>query len=237
MPKSLPADAGVHRWVWDLRYTTPTATHYEYPISAVPHDTPRTPQGPLALPGTYKVRLTAAGKVVTAPLTIKMDPRVEATQSDLTSLFTLESQLAEMVSNSSRASLEAHSIREQIEKLSKNAQPPLKGTLEGLDKDLAVILNGADKSATDEEKPGLDTLAGEAGSLYSQVGQADAPPTAAQQHAADHASEELSGVLQKWEQWKGSSITETNIKLRAAHLPELKLEQKPQTMPEGGDED
>ena len=237
MPKSLPADAGMHRWVWDLRYTTPAATHYEYPISAVPHDTPRTPQGPLALPGTYKVRLTAGGKVVTAPLTIKMDPRVDATQSDLTRLFTLESQLAGMVSNSSRASLEAHSIREQIEKLSRNAQPPLKGTLEGLDKDLAVILSGADQSATDEEKRGLDALAEEAGSLYSQVGQADAAPTAAQQHAANHAREELSGVLQQWEQWKGSSITETNIKLRAAHLPELKLEQKPQAMPEGGDED
>ena len=78
MPATLPASAGMHRWVWDLRYPTPTATRYEYPISAVPHDTPRTPQGPLALPGTYRVRLTANGKALTAPLTIKIDPRVAA---------------------------------------------------------------------------------------------------------------------------------------------------------------
>ncbi len=45
MPETLPASAGMHRWVWDLRYATPTATRYEYPISAVPHSTPRTPQG------------------------------------------------------------------------------------------------------------------------------------------------------------------------------------------------
>jgi photosystem II stability/assembly factor-like uncharacterized protein len=236
MPKSLPSNVGMHRWVWDLRYSTPAATHYEYPISAVPHDTPRTPQGPLALPGTYKVRLTADGKVVTAPLTIKMDPRVEATQANLTSLFTLESQLAGMVSNSSKASLEAHSIQEQIDKLSKNAEPPLKEALEKLDKELAALLNGADQSATVKEKPGLDTLAGEAASLYSQVGDADAAPTAAQQHAVEHASEALSPVLQHWEQLKGS-IPELNHQLRSAQLPELNLEAKPQTMPEGGDLD
>ena len=43
MPETLPATAGMHHWEWDLRATTPTATSYEYPISAVPHRTPRTP--------------------------------------------------------------------------------------------------------------------------------------------------------------------------------------------------
>ena len=51
MPRVLPGDAGMHRWVWDLRYTTPVATHYEYPISAVPHETPRAPQGPAGAAG------------------------------------------------------------------------------------------------------------------------------------------------------------------------------------------
>ncbi len=97
MPQTLPATAGMHRWVWDLRYATPVAPHYEYPISAVPHETPREPQGPLALPGTYTVRLTANGKVLTAPLTVKMDPRVTASSADLQALFTLESELAGMV--------------------------------------------------------------------------------------------------------------------------------------------
>jgi hypothetical protein len=165
-----------------------------------------------------------------------MDPRVEATQADLTSLFTLESQLAGMVSNSSKTSLEAHSIREQIDKLSKNAEPPLKEALEKLDKELAALLNGADKSATVEEKPGLDALAEEAASLSSQVGHVDAAPTAAQQHAVEHAGEALSPVLQQWEQLKGS-IPELNHRLRSAQQPQLNLEAKPPTMPEGGDLD
>jgi hypothetical protein len=94
MPTTLPSSAGMHRWIWDLRYTTPAATNYEYPISAVPHKTPREPQGPLALPGTYTVRLTADGKTLTAPLVVKIDPRVNSTSSDLESLLALQTKLA-----------------------------------------------------------------------------------------------------------------------------------------------
>src|SRR5262249_12374342 len=57
-PQVLPARAGMHRWVWDLRYPAPVAVTHGYPISAVPHATPRQPQGPLAVPGNYRVRLT-----------------------------------------------------------------------------------------------------------------------------------------------------------------------------------
>ncbi len=49
----------------------PTATHYDYPIAAVPHRTPLAPQGPLVVPGTYTVRLTVDGKSETAPLTVR----------------------------------------------------------------------------------------------------------------------------------------------------------------------
>ena len=244
MPRAVSAEPGMHRWVWDIRYTTPTATHYEYPISAVPHDTPRTPQGPLALPGLYKLRLTVNGKVETAPLTIKMDPRVEATEADLNQLFELESKLSGMVSASSSAALEVHSAREQLEDRSKNAPQSLREAIEKLDKELDALLSGRKQSASPEENsasaeeaPGLDDLAGKAGSLYSEVGQADAAPTAAQRQAADRTSEELSNILSDWQRLKNSSIPELNRQLHSAHRPELNLEQTPKTMPEGGDED
>jgi photosystem II stability/assembly factor-like uncharacterized protein len=237
MPKELPSGGGMHRWVWDLRYATPVATNYQYPISAVPHATPRTPQGPLALPGSYKVRLTVDGKTLEAPLTIKMDPRVESTSADLENLFALESKLAAMVSSSAEASLEAHSIREQIEKLSKGAHPGIKESLERLDKELNGLLTGAEKSANSDKAPGLDDIAAEAGSLYAQAGQADAAPTLAQEQATEHASGELSAVLQNWARLKASAVPDLNHQLHAAHLPELNLERKPENMPEGGDED
>ena len=234
MPQTLPGSSGMHRWVWDLRYAPPTATNYEYPISAVPHDTPRTPQGPLVLPGTYTIRLTAGGKELTEPLTIKMDPRVTASSADLQSLFKAEYELYGSVSSSAKAALEAHSAREQIEKDSQNATADLKTNLEQREKQINELLNGSEKPG--ESEPGLDGVAGEVSGIYTEVGQADAAPTAAQQAAAARLSEESREVVRKWESFK-STIHDLNLKLSAAHLPAIDLQQAPAFMPESGDED
>jgi len=237
MPQTLAATPGMHRWVWDLRYTTPTATNSAYPISAVPHDTPREPQGPLAQPGTYTVRLTAGGKTMTAPLTVKMDPRVHATAAELQSLFAAQMKLADLMTKSATASLEAHSAEEQLDALAKSAQGAVKDAVDAAGKELAEVLSGHEKHTGGEAEPGLDDVAGESAELYAQVGMADAAPTAAQSKAAAHAGEETAEVLKRWERVKHESIPALNRKLEGAHLPALNLEQKPQNMPESGDED
>src|SRR6185369_5900963 len=75
-PQRLSTDAGVQRFVWDLRYAPPPAERRVYPISAIYRDTPSEPLGPEVLPGQYTVRLTVGGKAYTQPLTVKLDPRV-----------------------------------------------------------------------------------------------------------------------------------------------------------------
>ncbi len=177
MPRVLPATAGSHRWVWDLRYTAPIAAQHEYPISAVPHDTPRVPQGPLALPGIYTVRLTAGGKMLSAPLTVKMDPRVAATSADLAGLFGLESRLVSMVSASSEASLQAHSLTEQADALATGAPAlPLSAAIEKLRAGLKDVMDGPGKTEVKTEtvkpmpmKPGAAEL--KSGQPYAKSGQ------------------------------------------------------------------
>ncbi|AXC12624.1 Glycosyl hydrolase, BNR repeat precursor [Acidisarcina polymorpha] len=237
MPEALPASAGMHRWLWDMRATTPTATSYEYPISAVPHRTPREPQGVLALPGTYTVRLTAGGKVLTSPFVLKMDPRVKASPADLTAVHTTESKLAALTSSSAEAALEAHSLREQIAKLTKDAPAQLKESLKQSDQQLETLLDGKPMKPASEEVPGLDDISSEDAELYNQVGQVDAAPTAAQQKAAAHAGEETEAALRQWNKWKQASLTKLNGQLTAAHLSQLDLQQRPETMPQSGDED
>src|ERR1700722_4252007 len=126
--------------------------------------------------------------------------------------------------------------KEQIEELSKGAHPGIKESLERLDKELNGLLTGAEKSANSDKTPGLDDIAAEAGSLYAQVGQADAAPTL-QEQAKEHASGELSAPLKNWARRKSSAVPDLNHQLHAAPLPELNLERRPENMPEGGDED
>ena len=75
--RPLPATAGAHRVTWNMRYPTPPALFFDQTIAAVPHDTPFIPQGPLALPGRYTVKLTVDGTSYTQPLTLKQDPRLD----------------------------------------------------------------------------------------------------------------------------------------------------------------
>jgi photosystem II stability/assembly factor-like uncharacterized protein len=85
--------AGVHRFVWDLHYAPPAGVEFEYPISAVPHNTVKEPHGPWVLPGSYSLRLMVNGKSYSQPLTVKMDPRVPTSASGLALQFTLSKQL------------------------------------------------------------------------------------------------------------------------------------------------
>ena len=74
-PYAIPADAGLNRAVWDLRYDAPPSFTHSFEINANPGETPASPEGPLVLPGTYTLRLTVDGKSYTQPITVRNDPR------------------------------------------------------------------------------------------------------------------------------------------------------------------
>ena len=85
----LGTTAGVHRFVWDLRYAPPPSDRRGYPIAAVAANTPVTPRGLFVLPGTYQARLTVEGRSHRQPIVVRMDPRVRTPAADLTLQFTL----------------------------------------------------------------------------------------------------------------------------------------------------
>jgi len=89
-PVALPAAAGLNRINWDVRYDPPPAFHHSFDINANPGLTPPSPEGPLAPPGDYTVRLTVNGRSFTQPLTVTNDPRAPATAADLAAQHALQ---------------------------------------------------------------------------------------------------------------------------------------------------
>jgi photosystem II stability/assembly factor-like uncharacterized protein len=229
----LPAAAGMHRWVWDLHEAVPTATHYEYPISAVPHRTPLTPEGPLVLPGTYTVRLTVDGKSETAPLLVKMDPRVTASARDLEALHTAQEAMAASLDRLSKANLALHSAMEQI------TAPENAGIATQLAPYAAAVkqlLEGTEGEG-DQHRAGIDDASGQAAQLYGELQQADVAPTVALMEASSQLEMEGKELLQEWEAFQKEQLPALNMKLRNAHKPTVDLNRRPGNVPEGGDED
>jgi photosystem II stability/assembly factor-like uncharacterized protein len=226
----LPVTAGMHRWVWDLHATAPMATHYDYPISAVPHRTPLGPEGPVALPGTYTVRLTVDGQSATAPLTVKMDPRVHIAAADLETLHAAQTAMAASLDALARADLEAHSVSEQ---LAAPENAAIATQLAPYRDALKKLVEGAEAKGA---RPGIDDVTGEATQLYGELQQADAVPTAALLAAAAHAEDEGREVLPQWEEFKAKQLPALNQLLRDANRPAVDLERQPVDMPESGDE-
>ena len=102
-PQNLSAEAGLHRFVWDLREAVPKPSAFGYPMTAIRGDTPREPRGPWVPPGTYTVRLLVGGRAQEQPLAVRMDPRVKTAPSDLESQHALAQRLCAALSRLAQA--------------------------------------------------------------------------------------------------------------------------------------
>ncbi|MDP9171917.1 MAG: glycoside hydrolase, partial [Acidobacteriota bacterium] len=208
-PKAPSKAAGMHRWLWDLRYTAPESTRHEYPIAAVPGRTPRVPRGPQALPGIYTVKLTAGGKTLTSRVTVKMDPRLKTAPAALQQNFQLQRKLAGLMTSSTEAIREARGVLEQV----------------------AKVKGGETEALQDLQKKTRETLAAltrsnsQATGLYNDVGSADMAPTAAEMTASSVVARELGPLLEQWEAIANEDIPALNEKLKAANLPAIKVEE------------
>jgi photosystem II stability/assembly factor-like uncharacterized protein len=236
-PRRVSTEPGMHRWVWHLHYAPPATTRHEYPIGAVPHDTPRYPLGPTAVPGTYKARLTVDGKSFTAPFTVKMDPRVKTPLASLQKKLQAETRLAALMTQSTQALLQANSVRSQIEKLSQSNDATKNAVLEFQKKLTALVGTPGGFFTPPSAEATLSRVNGEASTLYQQVWTVDAEPTSAQTGALDATERSSAELLKRWTDLKNTAVPELNRALRESQAPEVRIEDHPPQVESAVDEE
>jgi hypothetical protein len=107
----IPADAGMNRFVWDLRY--PGARELPVPTGFVSAEYPRA-QAPVAPPGRYVARLAAGGQQYEQSFDIKRDPRLTATDEDLQAEFELMVKIRNRLSDVTDAIDRLRKVRQQL---------------------------------------------------------------------------------------------------------------------------
>lgn len=109
-----PNKAGLNQFNWNLRY--PDATRFDGMIFWAGNVT-----GPLALPGTYTVKLIANGEAHSQTFTVKADPRWKVPMADLVAQFDFLIQVRDRVSEANEAVITARDVKAQIDDRLKQA--------------------------------------------------------------------------------------------------------------------
>jgi photosystem II stability/assembly factor-like uncharacterized protein len=182
----LGREAGLHRFVWDLHEAPPPSLEPQYPMSAVPEDTPAEPRGPWVLPGRVQLKLTvgegAAAQTSTASLTVEMDPRVKTPLAALQAQHALSRALAEALARNSAAKARLGELKPKLEArlgtwagAGPNPTGPLLEELGALTGAASHPKPGTGKPGG--EQPDLGKTQGRLLRLYEFAQQADLAPT------------------------------------------------------------
>jgi hypothetical protein len=220
-PQPLAADAGMHRFVWDLRYALPQGVR----------DPRWRPQTVFALPGSYTVKLTANGQSFAQPLTVVLDPRVKVPQAALVRQFELASRLSAKLGEASAANQQFGALEKQIRERRRELAPnsELEKLLDAFQKKCAWAAAGE----TGEDFMGLGISLPEKhpeplaqvflalGTLISTVESADAAPTADMSRASEAWLGAADEAIGRWQAFLKNDLAEVNGQLQKANQKPL----------------
>jgi photosystem II stability/assembly factor-like uncharacterized protein len=222
----LPAEAGVNRFVWDLRYEGATKVPHA-PLWGGSTD------GPEALPGTYQVRLTVLGKSYTEPLEIKADPRLKIGQEDLAKQFDLLLKIRDKVTETDDAIIQIRDLREQIKAINTRLKnDPRAKTIADSGKMLDAKMTEVEEALIQTKaKSGQDVLNfpvrlnNHLVALSGVVGSADSAPTRQSYEVFDMLTKAVDEQLTKWKAIVSTDVAAYNTLMRQQEVPAIMLRQ------------
>ena len=226
-PKTIPAEEGMNRFAWDLRYNEPVQTAGAFYYGGGP-------RGALALPGEYQVKLTANGQSQTAPLHLAMDPRLKGTEEGIRKSFELSRQVNARFSELHQAINQIRDTRTQIESLRQRfaGKDSLQPALTAADEMLTRM------SAIEEKLIQVNMKSSEGNLVYpnqlneefytfSRVIEADAVPTQSQEQVYKMLDGRLTEQLKGWAQIKTDEVPKINQLIKQADVPALSVSSEP----------
>jgi photosystem II stability/assembly factor-like uncharacterized protein len=236
-PLALTKNAGLNRFVWDLRYPPMKALRYsyygnildyiEYTLSdhAIPGKFPRELQpGPFIVPGQYSLVLSVDGKTFRQPLTVSLDPRVHVPPSDLAQQLDAEKNIAAQMSASYDGYEQVHALQEAIT----DRQKSLGADATATKKDAADALKAlADEVAeVGEGKPadlGIGPLNRELARFAFMIESGDARPAALLEASVEQSCQNVGKRLSQWRDLNQQKIPSVNTILQKYSMAALPM--------------
>jgi photosystem II stability/assembly factor-like uncharacterized protein len=223
----LTRNAGLNRFVWDLRYPPPPAGRYGYSIAAIAgQGTVAEPEGPLVLPGEYQVRLGVGEQTYTRPLRVELDPRVHVADSALVAQLRLGLDIWNAMAEQHALEGSLRSVRDQTRALTgggggggRSLERATRGSVAALERQadsLARVVGGA---------------GGELAGLETVVESADREPPGQAREVFIGLRERVAGAVRRWQQLLAVDLPAVNALLRRQGAPAVQVPpQRPESL-------
>jgi photosystem II stability/assembly factor-like uncharacterized protein len=216
--KALPKKAGLQRALWDLRYEGATK------IEGAKIDSGDPGEGPMVLPGTYRLRLTVADQALTTPVEVRLDPRVTVSRADLEEQLAFALALREDLNRLSSIVRDLRAVREQVRSRSA-AVKGVAGTAPLVAAAAALVakcdalegkLHNPKAQVTYDilAQPGGAQLYSRLAPLYSEVQDGDGRPTQGMRDVYAGLKEELDALSAQWKTILETDVPDLNAKAR-----------------------
>jgi photosystem II stability/assembly factor-like uncharacterized protein len=222
-PQSVSTKAGMHRFLWDMHYTSVPNVEPEFPMTATYRNTAPAATAPWAAPGEYTVTLTVDGKTLGQPLTVAMDPRVKASAADLQEQFDLSWRLYQLRLKLAPIGEKFDGIADQLTKLKARAaeRPDVTQKLQAFTQTLMTFGPPHPRPGA---PPSLFVLESTM-HLFDDLQGADAAPTAANKAAVAELETKVGPTMDAWRKLLVSDVPALNQQLKQAGFAEIKAEQ------------
>jgi len=192
-------------------------------------------RGPLAVPGTYEVRLSAGGDTLRRSFTIKKDPRLDSTAEDFRKQFDLLIQIRDAVSSAHDGASMILAIRKRLDAVGEQLKElsggeSIHAQAEKLNENLTHVLN----ELVELRFRGIDDqmlvyplkLNVAIASLQRAAASADRAPTDQTYTVFNERSAELDARLAELEEIVGKEIPALNRLLREKGLAEIRAQRE-----------
>ena len=251
--KILSVRPRMHRFVWDLHYTKPNALSHNFPISAIPYNTPELPLGAFALPGNYTVKLSTGRSDrehpdgYTQPLVVKMDPRIKSSDADLAQQFAMESASVIGMNDTFAALAQLQSVRAQIKDglaaVAKNGtnKSPLADSLNALDQRLAQLQGAAQGNffglpPSGKQPENFTSAHQHFAAMLGAADSYDGAPTTTAIITFKQLEDDTQKLLDIWKKIKNEDIAKLNSDLTKSGPPAIDPTKPPASAPESDDD-
>ena len=194
----LTVKAGGGRFVWDMRY----AGYKTFP-GMVFYGSPN--QGPKAIPGNYKVRLTVNGESQTQEFEILKDPRLKTTQEDFQAQFDFLIKVRNKVTEVNEGIINIRKIKEDLTYLKgKMAEDPknndINDAIKKFENELKSIENDIHQTKNSSVQDPLNygiKLNNRLAHLMSEQAQGDFRPTKQGEEVREKLTQEVDKEITK----------------------------------------